>query len=212
VPKRKLFDFDWREPFLLFTRMRLRPALIAPVLAFFLFQFGFMVYYTFILIEMQRSYGFTTAQIGLFSMVMGGGFVAGTSFGYKVAKKLLGTDARVATVGLAVCGILVGLTALPMPPWGQVVFTVLIALSNTFAFVTLLAAIASAVDEAEQGWALGVGNASVALSVFAAGLLSSLLSIIPSDVFQILGALLILSAIAPTQRLTIRKEEAIAAQ
>jgi len=211
VPKRK-FDFDWREPFLLFTRMRLRPALIAPVLAFFLFQFGFMVYYTFILIEMQRSYGFTTAQIGLFSMVMGGGFVAGTSFGYKVAKKLLGTDARVATVGLAVCGILVGLTALPMPPWGQVVFTVLIALSNTFAFVTLLAAIASAVDEAEQGWALGVGNASVALSVFAAGLLSSLLSIIPSDVFQILGALLILSAIAPTQRLTIRKEEAIAAQ
>jgi hypothetical protein len=61
VPKRK-FEFDWREPFLLFWRMRSRPALIPPVSAFFLFQFGYVVYYTFILIEMQRRYGCTTAE------------------------------------------------------------------------------------------------------------------------------------------------------
>jgi DHA1 family tetracycline resistance protein-like MFS transporter len=211
VAKRK-FEFDWRQPFLLFMRIRLTPGLIAPVLAFFLFQFGFMVYYTFIMIEMQRSYGFSTAQIGLFSMVMGCGFVAGTSFGYKIAKKLLGADRRVATVGLAVCGVLVGMTALPMPASVQVVLTVLIATSNILAFVTLLAAIASAVEESEQGWALGVGNASVALSVFAAGLLSSLLSIIPSAAFEILGGLLILSAIVPTQRLTTANTKAVAAQ
>jgi DHA1 family tetracycline resistance protein-like MFS transporter len=160
-----------------------------------------MVYYTFILIEMQRRYGFTTAEIGLFSMVMGGGFVLGTSFGYKIAKQLLGGDMPVAIVGLAVCGILVGLTALPLPAWAQVVLTLLIATSNILAFVTLLAAIASAVAETEQGWALGVGNASVALSVFAAGLLSSLLSILPSAAFQVLGGVLILSAIVPTRRL-----------
>jgi predicted MFS family arabinose efflux permease len=182
--------------------MRSRPALIPPVVAFFLFQFGYMVYYTFILIEMQRRYGFTTAEIGLFSMVIGGGFVLGTLFGYKTAKQLLGSDMPVAIVGLAVCGILVGLAALPLPAWAQVVLTLVIATSNILAFVTLLAAIASAVAETEQGWALGVGNASVALSVFAAGLLSSLLSIVPSGAFQILGGLLILSAIVPTRRLT----------
>jgi DHA1 family tetracycline resistance protein-like MFS transporter len=138
--------------------------------------------------------------------------VAGTSFGYKLAKKLLGADTRVATVGLAVCGVLVGLTALPMPASAQVVLTMLIAISNILAFVTLLAAIASAVEESEQGWALGVGNASVALSVFAAGLLSSLLSIIPSAAFEILGGLLILSAIVPTQRLTTPNTKAVAVQ
>src|SRR5258708_13127627 len=211
VAKRK-FEFDWREPFLLFVRVRLTPALIAPVLAFFLFQFGFMVYYTFIMIEMQRSYGFSTAQIGLFSMVMGCGFVAGTSFGYKIAKKLLGADTRVATVGLAVCGVLVGLTALPMPASAQVVLTMLIAISNILAFVTLLAASASAVVDSEHRWALGLCHASVALSVFASGLLSSLLSIIPSDAFEILGGLLILSAIVLTQRLTITNTKAVTAQ
>jgi DHA1 family tetracycline resistance protein-like MFS transporter len=209
-PKRK-FEFDWREPFLLFWRMRSRPALISPVLAFFLFQFGYMVYYTFILIEMQRHYGFTTAGIGLFSMVMGGGFVLGTLFGYKAAKQLLGSDLQVAIVGLAVCGILVALAALPLPAWAQVALTLVIATSNILAFVTLLAAIASAVGETEQGWALGVGNASVALAVFAAGLLSSLLSIVPSGAFQLLGGLLILSAIVPTRRLmTVTGKKAVA--
>src|SRR5260370_19365355 len=154
VAKRR-FEFDWREPFLLFVRVRLKPAFMAPVRAFFLFQFWFMVYYTFIMIEMQRSYGFSTAQIGLFSMVMGCGFVAGTSFGYKIAKKLLGADTRVATVGLAVCGVLAGLTALPMPASGQVVLTMLIAIPNILAFVTLLAAIASAASGSEHAWAFG---------------------------------------------------------
>jgi hypothetical protein len=52
----------------------------------------------------------------------------------------------------------------------------------------------------------------VALSVFAAGLLSSLLSIIPGAAFEILGGLLILSAIVPTQRLTTPNTKAVAAQ
>jgi MFS transporter, DHA1 family, tetracycline resistance protein len=199
-PKRK-FGFDWREPFLLFWRMRSRPTLIPPVLAFFLFQFGYMIYYTFILIEMQRRYGLTTAEIGLFSVVIGAGFVIGTLFGYKIAKALLGADMKVACVGLAVCGCLVWLAALPLPAWAQVVLTLVVATSNILAFVTLLAAISSAVGEAEQGWAMGVGNASVALAVFAAGLLSSLLSVVPGGAFQILGSLLILSAIIPTRRL-----------
>src|SRR5260370_28460104 len=135
------------------------------------------------MIERERRLGFSRGEVGLFLMVMGCGFVAGTSFGYKIAKKLLGADTRVATVGLAVCGVLVGLTALPMPASVQVVLTMLIAISNILAFVTLLAAIASAVEGSEQGWALGGGHASVAPSVFAAGPLSSPLSIIPTAPF-----------------------------
>jgi len=204
VPRRA-FRFDWRQPFLLFARVAARPAVIAPVAAFFLFQFGFLIYYTFILIEMQRTYGFSTAGLGLFSMVMGIGFVIGTSFGYKAASKLLGPDWRVAVAGLVLCGLLVIATALPIPAWAQVVMTVLIAVSNVLAFVTLLAAISASVEEAEQGWALGVGNAGVALAVFGAGLLSSLLSLIPSDAFLVASGLVILAAIIPTRLLAARQ-------
>jgi predicted MFS family arabinose efflux permease len=204
VPRRAL-RFDWRQPFLLFARVAARPALVMPVSAFCLFQFGFLIYYTFILIEMQRSYGFSTAALGLFSMMMGIGFVIGTAYGYKVASKLLGPDWRVAFAGLVLCGALVVATALPIPAWAQVVMTVLIAISNVLAFVTLLAAISSAAGETEQGWALGVGNAGVALSVFAAGLLSSLLSVVPVEAFLVAGGLIILSAIVPARLLGARQ-------
>ena len=198
---KKRFSFDWREPFLLFARMRGRPALITAVAAFFLFQFGYMIYYTFILIVMQRQYGFSTAQVGLFAMVMGVGCVIGTAFGYKLAVRFLGDDTRVAKASLAACGLVVAVTALPMPAAAQVVLTLVAAITNLPAFVTLLAAIASGVEATEQGWALGIGTASIALSVFAAGLLSSLLSIIPGAAFLALGGLLILCSLVPARRL-----------
>jgi hypothetical protein len=51
----------------------------------------------------------------------------------------------------------------------------------------------------------------VALSVFAAGLLSSLLSVVPGGAFQLLGGLLILSAIVPTRHLmTMTGKKAVA--
>ena len=200
APKKR-FAFAWREPFLLFWRMRGRSALIIAVVAFFLFQFGYMIYYTFILIVMQRRYGFSTSEIGLFSMVMGGGFLIGTGFGYKLALKLLGNDPRVIKAGLAACGVLVVIAALPLPATAQVVLTFLAAATNCPAFVALLAAIASRVEATEEGWALGIGTACVALSVFASGLLSSLLSIISGSAFLAFGGLVILCALVPAWRL-----------
>ena len=188
---RRALRLDWRQPFLLFARVAARPALVTPVSAFCLFQFGFLIYYTFILIEMQRSYGFSTAALGLFSMMMGVGFVIGTSYGYKAASKLLCPDWRWRSLGSSSVASSVA-TALPIPAWAQVVLTVLIAISNVLAFVTLLAAISAAAEEAEQGWALGVGNAGVALCVFAASLLSSLLSIVPIEAFLVAGGVIIL--------------------
>jgi len=88
-----------------------------------------------------------------------------------------------------------------MPAAAQVVLTLVAAITNLPAFVTLLAAIASGVEATEQGWALGIGTASIALSVFAAGLLSSLLSIIPGWAFLALGGLLILCSLVPARRL-----------
>jgi len=89
-----------------------------------------------------------------------------------------------------------------VPAWAQVVLAMLITMSNILAFITLLAAISGAVSETERGWALGIGNAGVALSVLLAGLLTSALVVLPIDAFLALGGLIILTGILPALRLT----------
>jgi len=200
IPHRDL-ALDWKQPFRLLARVRQRPAIWMPAAAFFLFQLGFLIYYTFILIEMQRSYGFTTLELGLFSMVMGIGCAFSSALGFQWARARLGTDRMTALVGLALCGSCLFISALPLPAWTQLVLAFLSTASNILAFITLLAAISSAVDETERGWALGIANSSVALSVLAAGLLTSLLVFAPADLFLALGGGLIMLALVPALRL-----------
>lgn len=207
---RRALKLDWKQPFRLLARIKDRPAVIAPVSSFLLFQFGFLIYYTFILIEMQRSYGFSTAQLGLFSMAMGIGCAISSAWGFALVRRRLGNDRAVTLTGLALCGIFTLASALPAPAYVQVALAVLSTMSNILAYITLLAAISSAVDETERGWALGIGNAGVALSVLLAGLLTSLLTVASSDLFLALGGLLILTGLVPALRLASSAVEAAA--
>ncbi len=116
---RRALSLDWKQPFLLLARVKDRPAIIVPALSFFLFQFGFLIYYTFILIEMQRSYGFTTAELGLFSMVMGIGCAFSSAIGFKFVRARLGSDKPTALLGLALCGMFLIVSGLPLPAWGR---------------------------------------------------------------------------------------------
>lgn len=199
---RRAFRLDWMQPFRLLARVKDRPAVAAPFAAFFLFQFGFLIYYTIILIEMQRSYGFTTAQLGLFSMALGIGCAISSAWGYGFVRERLGNDRAVTLTGLALCGLFTMASALPVPALGQVAIAVLCTMSNILAYVTLLAAISSAVDDTERGWALGIGNAGVALSVLLAGLLTGLLTVLTPDVLLAAGGLLILAGIVPALRVS----------
>lgn len=198
---RRAFSLDWKQPFRLLARVSDRPAIIVPAASFFLFQFGFLIYYTFILIEMQRSYGFTTADLGLFSMVMGLGCAFSSAIGFRYVRAWLGSDKPTALLGLALCGAFLIVSGLPLPAWGQVAVAFSSTASNILAFITLLAAVSSAVDETERGWALGIANAGVALSVFLAGLLTGLLVFLPADVFLIAGGVIVLAGIPPGLKL-----------
>ncbi|WGD29283.1 MFS transporter [Ancylobacter sp. WKF20] len=197
---RRPLRLDWKQPFRLLARIVARPAVIAPGTAFLLFQFGYLIYYTFILIEMQRSYGFSTFDLGLFSAAIGLGAALTSAKLFAPLRAALGSDRPVALLGLAGCGLLVAATALPLPAWAQVALAFTAAMGNIIAYITLMAAISSAVDESERGWALGVANAGVALSVFLAGLLTSLLSLLPPDTFLALAGLLILAGLLPALR------------
>ncbi|TCK29965.1 putative MFS family arabinose efflux permease [Ancylobacter aquaticus] len=198
---RRVLALDWRQPFRLLARIGNRPAIVMPAASFFLFQLGFLIYYTFILIEMQRSYGFTTAGLGLFSMVMGIGCAFSSAIGFPLVRARLGNDKATALVGLALCGFFLIASSLPLPAGAQVALGFLSTSSNILAFITLLAAISSAVDESERGWALGIANAGVALSVLIAGLLSSLLVVLPADAFLAAGGVIVLIALLPGLRL-----------
>jgi len=198
---RRALSLDWKQPFRLLLRVRERPAIVVPAASFFLFQLGFLIYYTFILVEMQRSYGFSTGELGLFSMVMGLGCAFSSAIGFKWVRGRLGADKPTALLGLAACGAFLIVSALPLPAWGQVAVGFLSTSSNILAFITLLAAISSSVDETERGWALGIANAGVALSVLLAGLMTSLLVFLPADLFLALGGIVVLAAILPGLRL-----------
>ncbi|GAB4070136.1 MFS transporter [Ancylobacter sonchi] len=200
---RRVLKLDWKQPFLLLVRIGDRPAILLPGASFFLFQLGFLIYYTFILVEMQGSYGFSTAELGLFSMVMGIGCAISSAWGFRTLRARFASDKPVTLIGLALCGLFVAASALPIPAAGQVALAFLSTFSNIFAFITLLTAISSSVDESERGWALGVANAEVALSVFVAGLLTSLLTLFSSDVFLLLGGLIVLTSLLPAVRMRV---------
>lgn len=196
---RRAFHFDWRQPFLLFARLKDRPAAVPPLASFFLFQLGFLIYYTFILVEMQRVHGFSTAGIGLFSVTMGVGFMLGSAVAYGPVSRWLKAERRVAIFGHAVCGALLVLTALPVSAPVQVALAVGICIANVFGYVSLLSAASGVVDETERGWVLGLSSAGVAVCVFIAGLMTQLLTVFSPAPFLALGGVLVLLAILPAR-------------
>lgn len=198
---RRAFVLDWKQPFRPFARLAERPQVLPATLAFFLFQFGYLIYYTLVLIVMQRAYGFSTAQVGLFSMVIGLGFAFASAFLYGRVRHRLASDRRVALVGLVPCGVLLMASALPLPAAAQLAIAFLAALANIFAFVALLSAIPAQVDESERGWAMGIANASQAVCMFLAGLLAGLLALLPASVLLAASGLVVLAAIVPALRI-----------
>lgn len=196
---RRALGLDWKQPFLLFLRLRERPATVPPLAAFFLFQLGFLVYYTFILVEMQRSYGLSTAGIGLFSVMLGVGGMLGSVGLYGLVSRWLKVERRIASVGLGACGALVLMAALPLGVAAQVVLAVASCATNVLGYVALLSAASGLVEETERGWVLGLSSALVALCVFLSGLLTQGLVLLPPAPFIGLGGVLVLAALLPVR-------------
>jgi predicted MFS family arabinose efflux permease len=165
--------------------------------AFFLFQFGFAIYYVYILVRMTNRYGVTPAVLGLFSAVIGVGFVVGSTALFAEAKRRGMRDAAVAMVGLLSCGALILLAAAPVGMPEQWVFAFLCACTNTLAFIGLLALISAAAGADEQGWALGIGSAMTALSFFLSGLFASVLALISLPLLIGLGGILVVAGALP---------------
>ena len=196
-PRRKL-ALDWQRPIQVFVAAWRHPVIRQLASAFFLFQFGFALYYVYILVRMQGAYHLSTAELGLFSAVLGIGFVLGSTVFYHWAAGLLDhVQRRVAMLGLGLCGGFILLSALPLGGLLQWPIALLSASSNLLAFVSLLALISAAATDDEQGWALGIGGAMTAASFFLSGLFASTLGIIPVPLLLAAGGLIVATGMLP---------------
>ncbi len=188
---------SWHRPIEIFLQAIRHPAIGPIALSYLLFQLGFALYYVYILVEMQKTYHATPLELGLFSAVLGVGFVIGTTAGYRTAAAWLKTDAKVAAAGLIACGIVILLAALPLSAPLQVLVALLAAVTNVVAFVALLTLISGAASAEEQGWALGIGGSMTALAFFIAGLAAAVLTLLPLWVLIAAGGLIVIAALAP---------------
>ena len=180
--------------------------------AFFLFQFGFAIYYVYSLVRMASRYGVTPTMLGLFSAVIGVGFVAGSTALFAEVKRRGMRDATVAMLGLIACGGLILLAAAPVGVAEQWVFAFLCACASTLAFIGLLALISAAAGADEQGWALGIGSAMTALSFFLSGLFASMLALISLPLLIGLGGIIVLAGALPMRVAMRQTREAAASE
>jgi MFS transporter, DHA1 family, tetracycline resistance protein len=198
TPHHQSLRLDWRRPLQIFAtawhHRKIRPL----AGSFFLFQFGFALYYVYILVRMKSAYHLPMAALGLFSAVLGVGFVLGSTVFYRLAARCLRQrQERVATLGLLLCGALILLSALPVNTGVQWGLALLAATANVLAFVALLALISAAATEDEQGWALGIGAAMTAASFFLSGLFASVLNAIPVPLLLAAGGIMVAAGVLP---------------
>jgi len=188
------------RPLEVFVRAVRHPVLRGLGLSFLIYQFGFGLYFTYVVVKMQVVFQLQTFALGLFSAVMGAGFIVGTTIGQRAAKERLKDDAKVTVWALFICGTLVALSALPFGgAAAQWVLVFVIGLTDIIAFVGGLSLISAAAATEEQGWALGIGASMMALAFFAAGLMAALLSLIPVSALIAAGGAAILLSILPLQ-------------
>jgi predicted MFS family arabinose efflux permease len=193
----KLLRLGWRRPFEIFGKALLHPTIRRFTSAFFLFQFGFGIYYIYIQVFMTRAHGLSAAGLGLFSATIGAGFVVGTTVAYAKAKLWLHRDDRVVGFGLLTTGLFIFSAALPIPGWIEWPLAFGAAVSNVLAFVGLLTLISGAASQEEQGWAMGIGGSTMALAFFLSGLFANVLNVLPLVALLAVGGLIVLTAILP---------------
>jgi DHA1 family tetracycline resistance protein-like MFS transporter len=198
TPHHQPLRLDWCRSFQIFAAAWHHRKIRALAGSFFLFQFGFALYYVYILVRMKNAYHLPTAALGLFSAVLGAGFVLGSIVFYQFAARCLRQRQQdVAVLGLVLCGAFILLSALPMDTVAQWVLALLAATANVLAFVALLALISAAATEDEQGWALGISAAMTAASFFLSGLFASALGAISVPLLLSAGGIIVVSGVLP---------------
>jgi MFS transporter, DHA1 family, tetracycline resistance protein len=144
---------------------------------FFLMQVGYGLYLQTIMLLLQTRFHYTSAQLGLFSGLIGVCFVFGLLFIVRLMLRVWSV-VNIAKTGLLIAGVAQILSAL-FPH--EVVLWCLATLVGCFdmvAYTTMYTAFSDAVTEDRQGWALGVAGSVMAVAWVVTGFLTNLLPLV----------------------------------
>ena len=187
-------SLDWRRPILNFVHAARHPQIRWLATSFFLFQLGFAIYYIFVIVLMGEHYHLEPSLLGLFSGLMGVGFVAGSTVGYRLMARLIRREEVICALSLILCGAFI-LASSFVGEGLQWPLVFLAAVMNCGAFITNLSLISGAATADSQGWAMGIGSAASAAAFFFSGLLANSLAFVPlSAIIAIGGVIVVVSA------------------
>ncbi|MCH9611902.1 MAG: Tetracycline resistance protein, class C [Chlamydiia bacterium] len=189
-PKTKL---SWWGPFLVLFRAAKHPAMRWLTPTFFLMQFGFAIYYTIILVFLKVEYGYRSSYLGYFTGYLGICFVVSMLIVIPYVMKHIRVE-KIAIVTL----LLTGFFELFMTFVDNELLTWILAFPiggfDVIAYSAMLTCFSNASDSANQGWAMGISGAVVALSFAAGGLTTNLIPLVGLHWIFFIGGVVMLFA------------------
>lgn len=144
---------------------------------FFLMQVGYGLYLQTIMLLLQARFHYTSAQLGLFSGLIGICFVFGLLFVVRLMLRIWSV-VDIAKTGLLTAGVCQILSALFPHEIALWCLAMLVGCFDMVAYTTMYTAFSDAVSEARQGWALGVAGSVMAVAWVVTGFLTNLLPIL----------------------------------
>lgn len=179
------------RPFMLFIDAMSHQKIRYLSLIFLLNQIGFSLYFQFIVVHMRLAFHYSNWQLGAFNSMLGIGFGLGLIVLLPLLTKMLSTSnlASITYFTTAFCLILCALL-----PWANVqwLLAIIIASFNIVAFTASLTLFSDSVQSTQQGWAMGIANAMMALAWTLTGFSSNLLTMIASVQLILIGGLIYL--------------------
>jgi MFS family permease len=193
----------WLRPLQLFVEGLRHKRLRCVAAAFFLIQLGWSLYFQFIVVHMKLAFHYTGWQLGTINSLFGIGFALGLLLGMPWLVKRYATAqiARLTTYLTATCLLLAALAWVAWPQWPLAILT---AGMNIMLFTAMLTLFSDSVDDSQQGWAMGLSSAVIALAWVVTGLCSNLINLVGTQGLIALGAVCLFVATMGLRQVTKR--------
>ena len=184
---------DWLRPIRIFTQAFTTPAVRSLAVVHLLFQLGFSIYYSMISVLLIRQWHYTSAEVGLFTGVVGLGFVVALVVVMPLATRRLG-DKTLALLGLLINGAGVALSGMPVGEGALWALALVLGIGDMVAYTALLTLFSKSVPPAQCGWAMGIAASVMAVAWALTGLAPNLLGILSLGPMLIGAGVLVLAA------------------
>ncbi|MFI5269655.1 MAG: MFS transporter, partial [Chloroflexota bacterium] len=184
---------DWLRPLKVFTQAFTTPSVRLLAIVHLLFQLGFSIYYAMISVLLIQQFHYAPAQIGLFTGVVGVGFVVALVGVMPFAAQRF-SDKTLALLGLAINGTGVALSGMPVGQHALWALALVLGIGDMVAYTALLTLFSKSVPPSKVGWAMGIAASVMAVAWVLTGFAPNLLGTVALGPMLIGAGVLVLLA------------------